>query len=214
MTKDVSRWSEDARDQRSWEMNKNNPQFYKSRHIDIESERDAGILAVAGFCRTHFEANESEVEVLERFSLRKEWDARHPDPHALETPPDLAFMWDGREWIEQADHSSLDEYNYLLFCPKCGYIHSENFSWRAYPLNPSDAEYETILDKLATKLDLTLWGLEGVAEWGMTWVSSNAKATECASCGHEFVADEKRFWFRDSGRLLPHCEQCKGRMPP
>jgi hypothetical protein len=130
MTRDVSRWDKAARDQRSTEMNPNNPQYYASRHISPDEERGAGILAMSGFCGKHFGSDEKERNA--------------------------AYLWDGKQWVPNPIPMFFDEYNYIIFCQKCGYVQSRNFSWTQLGL--TDSDYSSLLDSLSTKLELELWG--------------------------------------------------------
>lgn len=130
MTRDILRWDKAARNQRSTEMNPNNPQYYASRHLSADEERGAGILAMSGLCRTHFGSDE------------KEWN--------------VAYMWDGKQWVEDRVPRFFDEFNYIIFCQKCGCIESRNFSWTELGL--SDSDYGKLLDNLSGKAGLKLWG--------------------------------------------------------
>ena len=129
MTKDISRWDKAARDQRSTEMNPNNPQYYASRHLSADDERGAGIIAIPGECRTHF----GSVSI-----------------------PDIAYQWNGSQWGEIPCPRFYDEYNYIIYCQKCGYVTSRNFSWTELGL--TDAAYGGLLDNLSTKIGLKLTG--------------------------------------------------------
>ena len=168
------------------------------------------MLAVAGPCRTHF--GQREPSPLERrFGYpRRDWQPSH----AHDVPPDLAFAWEGQEWTLSTEYGGLESYNYLLFCPVCGYIHDRNFTWTDPPLGLTNSEYEVLLNRLAVRLGITLYGENWLTPRGLWWVSSNATASTCVSCGHKFAADESRFWSVEAGGLTPHCEQCKGRLPP
>jgi hypothetical protein len=50
----------------------------------------------------------------------------------------------------------LDEFAYIIFCKKCGYIESRNFSWTEFGL--SDSDYGKLLESLSGKVGLRLWG--------------------------------------------------------
>lgn len=142
MTKDISQWDKAARVARSTEMNPNNPQFYDGRHMEPDAQRGDGILALPNLCRAHFGSEEfCSVHNPENF---KKWE-------------NVAYISKGQDWVRIPDPGDYENYNYIMFCQKCGEINSRNFNWSAFPLNLSDSAYQAVLNKLAAKVGMRLW---------------------------------------------------------